>query len=319
MNAFIGTAPDIEWDDAHRENDALNENTTARQMEAAKAFVHALMEIDPRYAALTPNAVSVFSANILKKSLVNFASSIDLLGLSPRSKACLIAERIHTVGELVQRTETDLLKSLHIGRNTLNEIKTVLAGYDWSLEMDIGSGFGIKENQKGSSLISEKNVVKTPVSIYDPVSVLNLPTRASNCLKALNIHYVGELIQLTVHQLQSRPNFGEQSLRNIEEALASSGRSLGTKLSGWISPILSAPISDLGWQFYFDEGKDICKCLELANISYVGELVQKTDAEVIGLSIFVGKHIGDIRHVLGKFRLSLGMKLNNWTRPNNDE
>ncbi len=58
---------------------------------------------------------------------------IDDLELTVRSANCLKAEHIQYVGDLVQRTETELLKTPNLGKKSLTEIKTVLAAHDLSL------------------------------------------------------------------------------------------------------------------------------------------------------------------------------------------
>lgn len=52
---------------------------------------------------------------------------VDELELTVRSANCLKAENIYYIGDLVQRTETELLKTPNLGRKSLNEIKEVLA------------------------------------------------------------------------------------------------------------------------------------------------------------------------------------------------
>ena len=58
---------------------------------------------------------------------------IDDLELTVRSANCLKAEHIQYVGDLVQRTETELLKTPNLGKKSLTEIKTVLAAHDLAL------------------------------------------------------------------------------------------------------------------------------------------------------------------------------------------
>lgn len=58
---------------------------------------------------------------------------IDDLELTVRSANCLKAEHIQYVGDLVQRTETELLKTPNLGKKSLTEIKTVLASHELSL------------------------------------------------------------------------------------------------------------------------------------------------------------------------------------------
>lgn len=63
--------------------------------------------------------------------------SIDDLELSVRATNCLRSANIATVGELVQRTEADMLKTKNFGRKSLDEIKSVL--------VNMGLDFGMKD------------------------------------------------------------------------------------------------------------------------------------------------------------------------------
>lgn len=58
---------------------------------------------------------------------------IDDLELTVRSANCLKAEHIQYVGDLVQRSESELLKTPNLGKKSLTEIKTVLATHDLTL------------------------------------------------------------------------------------------------------------------------------------------------------------------------------------------
>jgi DNA-directed RNA polymerase alpha subunit len=51
------------------------------------------------------------------------AKSIDELDLTVRSINCLTAENINTIGQLISKTENDLLKTPNLGRKSLKEIK----------------------------------------------------------------------------------------------------------------------------------------------------------------------------------------------------
>ncbi len=59
-----------------------------------------------------------FNKNLLKK--------VDELELSVRSANCLKNENIFYIGDLIQRSETDMLKTPNFGRKSLNEIKELL-------------------------------------------------------------------------------------------------------------------------------------------------------------------------------------------------
>ena len=60
---------------------------------------------------------------------------VDDLELTVRSANCLKAENIYSIGDLIQRTETELLKTPNLGRKSLNEIKEVLASRGLTLGM----------------------------------------------------------------------------------------------------------------------------------------------------------------------------------------
>ena len=80
----------------------------------------------------------------------NLNRSVEELELSVRSYNCLKNANIQTIGELVQKTEAEMLKTKNFGRKSLNEIKEILSSMGLSLGMKIdehgnavpGSGAG---------------------------------------------------------------------------------------------------------------------------------------------------------------------------------
>ena len=62
---------------------------------------------------------------------------------------------------------------------------------------------------------------------------LELTVRSANCLKAENIHYIGDLVQRTEVELLRTPNLGKKSLTEIKEVLESHGLTLGMRIEGW--------------------------------------------------------------------------------------
>ena len=57
-------------------------------------------------------------------------------------------------------------------------------------------------------------------------------------------------------------------------------------------------------------------CLQNANIKYIGELVQKSESEMLKTKNFGRKSLKEIKEILAEMGLSLGMKLDNWPGPN---
>lgn len=108
---------------------------------------------------LDPEEAIRMSANILQRQLGAFVDmtlidaevdtadqhdfdpvllrSVDDLELTVRSANCLKAENIYYIGDLVQKTENELLKTPNLGKKSLTEIKDVLASRDLSLGMTL--------------------------------------------------------------------------------------------------------------------------------------------------------------------------------------
>lgn len=66
-----------------------------------------------------------------------FLRPVDDLELTVRSANCLKAENIYFIGDLVQRSENDLLKTPNLGKKSLTEIKNVLSAHNLALGMRV--------------------------------------------------------------------------------------------------------------------------------------------------------------------------------------
>lgn len=60
-------------------------------------------------------------------------------------------------------------------------------------------------------------------------------------------------------------------------------------------------------------------CLQNANIKYIGELVQKSEGEMLKTKNFGRKSLNEIKEILSEMGLGLGMKIEGWQLPNEDE
>jgi DNA-directed RNA polymerase subunit alpha len=78
----------------------------------------------------------------------NLFRSVEELELSVRSANCLQNANIHLIGELVQRTEAEMLKTKNFGRKSLKEIKEILAEMGLSLGMRIDNWPAMLERWK---------------------------------------------------------------------------------------------------------------------------------------------------------------------------
>lgn len=79
----------------------------------------------------------------------NLKRSVEELELSVRSYNCLKNADIKTIGELVQKTEAEMLKTKNFGRKSLNEIKEILS--------EMGLSFGMKLDSEGRPVSAPKS------------------------------------------------------------------------------------------------------------------------------------------------------------------
>jgi DNA-directed RNA polymerase subunit alpha len=84
----------------------------------------------------------------------NLNRSVEELELSVRSYNCLKNANIQTIGELVQKTEAEMLKTKNFGRKSLNEIKEILASMGLSLGMKIDEHGNAVPGSQSSSMSS---------------------------------------------------------------------------------------------------------------------------------------------------------------------
>jgi DNA-directed RNA polymerase subunit alpha len=90
----------------------------------------------------------------------NLNRSVEELELSVRSYNCLKNANIQTIGELVQKTEAEMLKTKNFGRKSLNEIKEILSS--------MGLSLGMKIDEHGNAVPGPTSNVPLPASAYGP-------------------------------------------------------------------------------------------------------------------------------------------------------
>jgi DNA-directed RNA polymerase subunit alpha len=86
----------------------------------------------------------------------NLNRSVEELELSVRSYNCLKNANIQTIGELVQKTEAEMLKTKNFGRKSLNEIKEILG--------TMGLSLGMKIDEHGNA-VPNPNAVPAPAYV----------------------------------------------------------------------------------------------------------------------------------------------------------
>ncbi len=120
----------------------IETNGAVSAEDAVRASARILVEQLAVFAQLEGNELAAFDAPVQRSSQQFdpiLLRPVDELELTVRSANCLKAENIYYIGDLIQRTENELLKTPNLGRKSLNEIKEVLASRGLTLGMRLES------------------------------------------------------------------------------------------------------------------------------------------------------------------------------------
>lgn len=120
----------------------IETNGAVSAEEAVRASAKILVEQLAVFAQLEGSELTAFDAPSSRGSAQFdpiLLRPVDELELTVRSANCLKAENIYYIGDLIQRTENELLKTPNLGRKSLNEIKEVLASRGLTLGMKLES------------------------------------------------------------------------------------------------------------------------------------------------------------------------------------
>src|SRR5438067_1670543 len=128
-----------------------------------------------------------------------------------------------------QRTDLDKLV-IDIETNGTIEAEEAIRRAGSILKDQLSVFVDLQGEEEAATKVSEMQF--DPI-LLRPVDELELTVRSANCLKAENIHYIGDLVQRTEVELLRTPNLGKKSLTEIKEVLQSHGLMLGMRLDGW--------------------------------------------------------------------------------------
>ena len=120
----------------------IETNGAVTAEDAVRASAKILVEQLAVFAQLEGNELAAFDTPVQRSSQQFdpiLLRPVDELELTVRSANCLKAENIYYIGDLIQRTENELLKTPNLGRKSLNEIKEVLASRGLTLGMRLES------------------------------------------------------------------------------------------------------------------------------------------------------------------------------------
>jgi DNA-directed RNA polymerase subunit alpha len=162
----------------------------------------------------------------------------------------------------------------------------------------------------------ERSRAKRNAIMDTPVSDFELSVRSRNCLKKMNINTLGDLLRVSEPELLAYKNFGETSLNEIKAMLKQKGLRLGQLKDETAPPaprpaaprrtlpegspeIMSKYLSDLEFS-----GR-ARKCFQRLNLVSVGDLVSKTEAELLAAKNFGQTSLNEVKLKMSELGLSL--------------
>lgn len=151
-----------------------------------------------------------------------------------------------------------------------------------------------------------------------PITDFELSVRARNCLNKMNIMTLGDLVRQTEQELLSYKNFGETSLNEIKDILASKGLRLGMAreeavqsieqnrrkyATGENSEVMNKPVTDLELSIRARRTVEALGCLT------VGDVIQHSEEELLGMPNFGVTSLQELKAKLGEMGLKLKTKV----------
>lgn len=167
--------------------------------------------------------------------------------LSVRSRNCLAKMNIQTLGDLVRKSEQELLAYKNFGETSLQEIKDILAQKNLRLgmsqeddaplytptrqqaEAQLDALFGAPAPAAAAPVGAPAPMMGGLDPMEIPIEQLDLSIRARRCMDNLEIRTVGDLIQHTEAELLASKNFGQTSLNEVRRKLDGMGLALRRK------------------------------------------------------------------------------------------
>lgn len=158
----------------------------------------------------------------------------------------------------------------------------------------------------------ERRADRRSMILKIPVTDFELSVRSRNCLNKMNVKTLGDLIQMTEAELLAHKNFGETSLMEVKQMLAQKGLRLGMgkmdvnalamgpeQKQNIPEEVLKKPVADL------ELSVRSRKCMERLNIESLGDLIEKTEAELLAAKNFGQTSLNEIKQRLEEHGLRL--------------
>lgn len=147
---------------------------------------------------------------ILRTPITDFEFSV-------RSRNCLSKMDIHSLEDLVQKSEPEMLAYKNFGETSLREIKEVLGAKGLRLGMRREETERTKKRERLKSL---QQIGADSELLMKPISELDLGVRSKKAMTTLSIQTIGDLVTHTEAELLAVKNFGQTSINEVKQKLA---------------------------------------------------------------------------------------------------
>lgn len=270
------------------------------------------------------------------------------LGLPRRLQNALRVRNCSLVGQLIQISEDELLRIPAMGVKTIIDAQRILARYSLDLGTPLpnwnqAAAIEARRHQ-GPRLASqltfeqEADPEKSSDILLATLGEAGLPQRFINRLPSHGCELVGQVVQWTEAQLYSLESLGTGSVSEARSLLLKHGLKFGMELPNWDDtvafaqrecllerrrakgptvavPAVSPNVSDKILLATLDElglPKRFVNQLPLNGCRLVGQLIQKTEAELFRLPNLGRKSVYEARNILASYGLSFGLKVPGW-------
>jgi len=301
-------------DDAEREVKSLGQNVTPSELHYCKGLVlenqchwvaaaeeyEAALQVDDRHAQ------AGFRLALLSDRFGDDDRAIELY-------ECLTAEPPVHVNALLN------LATMYEDRERYDEalvcVERILKEHPnhpraRQFHKDIKSSKDMYYDEEGERYREQRDAL-----LDTPISDFELSVRSRNCLKQMNINSLGDLLKTTPVELLAYKNFGETSLHEIEAMLAQKGLHIGQLLEekeGGLMSTLTPQSEETARSGVLNRSVAELelsvrsrKCLMRLGVNSIGDLTQRTEAELLAIKNFGMTSLSEIKRRLAELNLSL--------------
>ena len=133
--------------------------------------------------------------------------------------------------EVIDNGESETLEVFIKTNGTVEPINAVTTALEYFCEqVSVFVSLKVPSQGRAGDILADSNI--DPI-LLKPIDDLELTVRSSNCLRAENIKYLGDLVQYSETQLMKIPNLGKKSLTEIKQILIDNSLSLGVQIDNF--------------------------------------------------------------------------------------